>query len=344
MPNIEVKKMISFCPKCRAFYADELLQFCLTDGVPLVKINQSSELWTEGIDSLNETKKKIERAIRRDNVKKFLSYMVSTIVTALVVCVVAINSWIYIKPPPKSDEIASIPPSSFDEPTGVSQLAPVSEPTVEPEATAPPESTVEPEATVTPTPDGTPDGNGTPDFDDEVPTPTPTPATPTPTVTLTPTPVTPTPTPVTPTPTPVTPTPTQTLVPALEVCSSDIRKNEKNKIINSYGNEWVAVMRNERDGIFRAIPRESQQSATVSPFGNPLINVSIDKKSCQRASVFITQVWVVQYVTVVERQVNVEKPDGVTTQIQRSAVRRSDMVTRAQNFRCEKSGETWICR
>ena len=150
-----------------------------------------------------------------------------------------------------------------------------------------------------------------------------------------------------PPPPPPPPPPPETPTP--EVCSSDIRKNEKNKIINSYGNQWVAVMRSERDGIFRAIPREYQQSATVSPFGNPFINVSIDKKSCQRATVFVTQVWTVQFIALIETRIPIDNPNPAAGErqqyeIRRSAVRRSNMVTRAQNFRCEKSGEAWICR
>jgi predicted RNA-binding protein YlxR (DUF448 family) len=87
-----------FCPKCRTFSDDELLRFCVNDGTPLVSINQTNKLWSEGTEYVREASKSIRRKIRRSQIKKIISMLVTTVVVTSVISVVTLKSWIYTHP------------------------------------------------------------------------------------------------------------------------------------------------------------------------------------------------------------------------------------------------------
>lgn len=144
-----------FCPKCRSFYNDGQLRFCLKDGVPLVDVDQSSNIWDEGTSFIRETQLRTIRETRIQQVRKVVSILVTTVVVIMVVSVITLNSWIYLREPEK--EI-------------VQNVVPSPKPTVSPESTPSPEPT--PVATNSPSPTPTRTRTPTPS-----PTVTPTPDT-----------------------------------------------------------------------------------------------------------------------------------------------------------------------
>ncbi len=89
---------MKLCPKCRTYFEDSLLRFCANDGIPLAELDQTSELWTEGKEYIRETNKKIRREIRRSQIKKTLSILVTTVVVTSVMSVITLRSWIYTHP------------------------------------------------------------------------------------------------------------------------------------------------------------------------------------------------------------------------------------------------------
>jgi hypothetical protein len=89
---------MKLCPKCRTYFADSLLRFCTNDGTPLVELNQTSELWSEGTEYIRETNKKIRREVRRSQIKKIVSMLVTTVVITSVISVITLKSWIYTHP------------------------------------------------------------------------------------------------------------------------------------------------------------------------------------------------------------------------------------------------------
>jgi hypothetical protein len=89
-----------FCPKCRDYYADDSLPFCLADGTPLVNIDPNSETWDEG-SRVIETKEKTSREqYRKQKRRRVLISVVTVLMIIMVLCVVTINSLIYLRPPP----------------------------------------------------------------------------------------------------------------------------------------------------------------------------------------------------------------------------------------------------
>jgi predicted RNA-binding protein YlxR (DUF448 family) len=92
------------CPKCRTFSDDELLRFCINDGTPLVSINQTNKLWSEGTEYVRDVKNKIQRKIRRSQIKKVISMLVTTVVVTSVISVITLKSWIHTHP----EEVAEI--------------------------------------------------------------------------------------------------------------------------------------------------------------------------------------------------------------------------------------------
>lgn len=135
-------KMMRFCPKCGDYYADASLAFCLGDGTPLVNVNPLSESWSEEGTRVIEAK---ENALRKQKRKLKWRRVVLTAMTMLIatmiVCVVAVNSFIYLKPQPEENVL------------NVS-LTPTPTPSPAPTPTPPPTPT--PTLTPTPTPTPTP--------------------------------------------------------------------------------------------------------------------------------------------------------------------------------------------
>jgi hypothetical protein len=155
------------CLKCRNFYADETLKFCLADGAPLAGVDSTSELWPEGTEAVRKTASRVQRAMRRQKLRRTISTTVTTVLVVMVVTVVSLNSYIYLNPEAPQEEIAqAISPTPT--PETVSELQPT--PVIE-ETPTPTPATLADAIRETPTPTVGGDGKGPP----RTPTPTPTP-------------------------------------------------------------------------------------------------------------------------------------------------------------------------
>ncbi|HEX8118564.1 MAG TPA: hypothetical protein VF521_14910 [Pyrinomonadaceae bacterium] len=95
------------CPKCGDYYADDLLAFCLTDGTPLAGVVPEGELWEEGLRVVEEKERVLRVRRRRLKWQRVTQVVTTTLVTTMVVCVVAVNGLIYLTPEP--DEAPASP-------------------------------------------------------------------------------------------------------------------------------------------------------------------------------------------------------------------------------------------
>jgi hypothetical protein len=102
--------MMRICPKCGDYYADALLAFCLVDGTPLVKVAPLSENWSEGTRVIEEKEKTLRRRKRRLKWRRVLLSAMTMLIAIMVVCVVVVNSFIYLKP--KQAEVVLATPST----------------------------------------------------------------------------------------------------------------------------------------------------------------------------------------------------------------------------------------
>jgi hypothetical protein len=89
---------MKLCPKCRNFYDDELLRFCLKDGMPLVSVKPNEELWSEATNSIRKTRRIEQKEIRKQQLKKVVTTLITTFIIISVISVIALNSWIYTHP------------------------------------------------------------------------------------------------------------------------------------------------------------------------------------------------------------------------------------------------------
>lgn len=150
---------MKYCPKCRSFYDDASLAFCLADGIPLVEINESDSLWNEGSNAIETSRKIVIKQVRRQKFAKISRILVMMMLIAMAITVVAMN--IYVNIPTKKDEIvANISPT----PTIMPTVAPTSRtnteqtplPTISPTQTPSPTETLTETVTPTKTPVITP--------------------------------------------------------------------------------------------------------------------------------------------------------------------------------------------
>ena len=81
--------MMRACPKCGAYYADDSLAFCLSDGTPLVNVNPSSERWNEGSQVI---KQKAERLRKQKRTLKW-RWIVASAITALMLTLAIAGSF-----------------------------------------------------------------------------------------------------------------------------------------------------------------------------------------------------------------------------------------------------------
>lgn len=102
--------MIRICLKCGDFYADDLLAYCLVDGAPLMKVDAGSEIWGEGVRVVQEKENALRKRERKLKWRRVSVRVMTTLITTMVVCVVAVNSVIYLKP--KQEEVALAEPST----------------------------------------------------------------------------------------------------------------------------------------------------------------------------------------------------------------------------------------
>lgn len=169
--------ILRYCPKCKTFSDDGDLRFCLTDGVPLVDIDEDHKKWKEGVDAVNEARRVLKHRELRRGIKRFLSIVTTLFLTVMVISVITLNSWIYFGEPVEiaqnTDKFSD--PGAGPSPTPTPQtVTEGGEPTVETETS--PSPTPSPTITQTPgveVPVTTPVLMGTPD--NRTPTPTPTP-------------------------------------------------------------------------------------------------------------------------------------------------------------------------
>jgi hypothetical protein len=142
--------MMRVCPKCGDYSGDALLAFCLKDGTPLLPVDQTSERWSEGTRVIEEKENGLRKKRRRLKWRRALLSAMTMLMAIMVVCVVAVNSFIYLRPKP--EEVALADPLTPLSPPGVPALTP--QPTV---TTRPVPSPIAVEITSpTPTPTLTP--------------------------------------------------------------------------------------------------------------------------------------------------------------------------------------------
>jgi len=153
--------MLRICLKCGAFSADDSLGFCLADGTPLVRVIPNTERWTKGTRLLEEAGRIQKKQQRRLKWRRGMARAISTLVITTVVCVVAVNSFIYLKPHPDDDRVSSTL-------VGAEELTPpdrsitgglTSEPAASPSPTLEGHLLLSPTPTPTPTPIPTPTPN-----------------------------------------------------------------------------------------------------------------------------------------------------------------------------------------
>lgn len=112
---------MKFCPKCRSFYDDESLAFCLADGIPLVKLNESDELWTEGSKAVETSRIIIQKQTRRQQLRRISRILITTLIIIMVISVIAMNIYVYT-PSSEDEKVENITPTSTIEPNNTPEL------------------------------------------------------------------------------------------------------------------------------------------------------------------------------------------------------------------------------
>lgn len=322
--------MMRVCPKCGDFYADGSSPFCLADGTPLADVAPDGEEWSEGVRVVQEKGRVLRELERKRKWRRVVTSVTTALITTTVVIVLAVNSYIYLKPTPEADVLtqALMPPTASDAPTDPApQSTPAdSTPEPSPQPTVTREPTPTPTETVTPTPDvkspSTPTPTTSPTVSPTVsttptmtPTPTPPPPpTPTPTVTASPT-TGPTKDPtvfVTASPTPAKPPP----------CSDADKSRAREMLISLYGGVWQGSIKRER----RRIIAENTPDGGLEPKAD-LVALGYEaafSTDCNEARVTASYVW----------QVSAMFADGPKKVVN---------VPRKKSFRCTRFRGVWVC-
>ena len=153
--------MIRTCPGCGDFYADDSLLFCPADGTPLADLDPHSESWAEGARVVEEKERTLRMQTRRLKLRRVLMTTMTVLITTLVVCVVVVNTYIYLAPQPDAPAVVAavtprpspkpsetpIPTPTPDSPSGLPFV-----PAVTPTPTPSPTLTATPTHTHTPPP------------------------------------------------------------------------------------------------------------------------------------------------------------------------------------------------
>ena len=71
--------------------------FCLKDGMPLVLVNPNDENWS-GRNKFNPRNPALNKEIRKQQLKKVVSTLITTIIVISVISVITLKSWIYTHP------------------------------------------------------------------------------------------------------------------------------------------------------------------------------------------------------------------------------------------------------
>jgi hypothetical protein len=90
--------MIRTCSKCGDYYADGALAFCLVDGTPLIDVDPGTEIWSEGARVVEEKASALRKLSRKLKWRRVFMSAMTTVIVTLVVCVVTVNSFIYLRP------------------------------------------------------------------------------------------------------------------------------------------------------------------------------------------------------------------------------------------------------
>lgn len=247
--------MIRTCPKCRDFYADDSLLFCLADGTPLVAVEPRDELWSEAqraVEEKENARRKKERRLKWRRVT--LSSMTVMIVVA-VIFVVTVNGIIYLKPQTEDESARaeSSTPAVPDSPD-VSFIPGKPSPQQQPEAWSRPSPS--PTSTVI-----------------TKPTPTPTPRT-----ILS---ATPTPTPL------VDSTPSEPAQTA--TCTEAYKRLEMEAIVKSFGAAWRRSIEGERERVIAETTQGVRQGVEASL--GALEYTSSFFKECKASVVTVRYAW-----------------------------------------------------
>ena len=319
--------MMRVCPKCGDFYAEGSSPFCLTDGTPLVGVAPDSDAWGEGVRVVQEKGRVLRKLERKRKWRRVVTSVTTTLITTTVVCVLAVNSYIYLKPTPAAEVLTQtlIPPTASDAPPDPS---PPSAP-----ADSTPEPSPQPTVTREPTPTATETVTPTPDIKSPA-TPTPTTSpTVSPTVSATPT-MTPTPPPPPPTPTlTASPTTDPTTDPSVSVtasptpakpppCSDADKSRAREMIISLYGGGWQGNIKREQ----RRIIAENTPDGGLEPKADlvALEYGAAFSKDCNEARVTTSYVW----------QVSAFFADGSKKVVN---------VPKKKSFRCTRFRGVWVC-
>lgn len=147
------------CPKCRDYYADASLAFCLNDGTPLIDVSPRSESWSEGERVIEEKENALRKQARKIKWRRVLFSAMTMLITTLVVFVVAVNSFIYLKP--EQEEVApgapvstwpTVTPSPTASPGAATIITQTPTPTPKPSSSPRPTPSPSPQLTSTPAP------------------------------------------------------------------------------------------------------------------------------------------------------------------------------------------------
>lgn len=319
---------MKFCPKCRSFYSDAELRFCIKDGVPLIAVSDGESLRREGEDFIQRTERRIERETFRKRVRKIVSIVITAILMILIISVLTINSWLFFNPekvetaknePQPSIQVPAEPEPSVEVPA---EIVPANaEPSPEITGTPPSEPTPIPEISPPPPPPPRTEVINTP----STPPPTETPPTEMPPTEMPP----PTPVPViTPTPMPVRP-PTVVSIPPGESCREEERTQAISFIKKKYGKVWRKEILKQKEPLKNEIAAandlSSDQFSVKLNYSTEQISVFISP-DCQKAAIRIQVLWTVQ-------------PNEPNVKIRVVPPRRSTELP----YRCEKTGSLWSC-
>lgn len=311
--------MLNVCPKCRSFYSDADLRFCLEDGVPLVAVSGSENLRREGEDFIRRTERRVRRETFRKQIRKIVSIIITTILTILVISVLTINSWLYLNPETmetaKNETIQPEPQPTIE---ASAETEPSAEPSAEPVL---PDGEPSPEITGTPKPEPSPALEMSPAL------------TPTPTIEVVKTPTQTRPPPIT--SAPVSPpipieTPVSPPIPTAEICSQEERSRADLFIKNKYIEIWRKDILKQKEPLQSEIASANDISfdriSVKLNFSPERISVLISP-DCQKAAVKIQVLWTVQ-------------ANAPNVKIRVLPPRRNSVLP----YRCEKTGSSWNCK
>jgi hypothetical protein len=141
--------MIRTCPACGDFYADASLLFCPSDGTPLADVSPHDETWAEGSRVVEEKERLLRSQTRRLKLRRAVMTTMTVLITTMVVCVVVVNTYIYLAPQPDAPVVvAAVTPRPSPKPSETPRPTPTPD--------SPSSLPFVPAITPTPTPSPTP--------------------------------------------------------------------------------------------------------------------------------------------------------------------------------------------